>query len=381
MANRYWVGGSGTWNTTNITNWSSTSGGSGGDSVPTAGDNVYFDDSSYATDLLVITVSGNVTCGEFRNTRTGTKVLKIVASSTDSISVWGNGVSTGGAGRADFTAAMCNFILEYPSTSDSDSVFLSGANPLNYIKVPHNKRARIAFTEGSGTISQLLIGDSCYVRFVNTSRVLSIIQERSSPSSYTTTQLHIGTFSGASTAKLYIDGGGKCLDGSVNIASNSTDSYLVWTGLGGSSTFNLPFGTVQKLVISPSVSGRTFTLDGTVPFSWNMTTVSTLLREPASPSFTVAFQPTSNYSIGTFSLSGDVSTTIYIRSSVDKVRSKVTKTGGGLVETDYVDVRDMQPYPDDTWISYNSVNGGNNWQWYFDNFNKPTSNLFFGSHV
>ena len=60
MADRYWVGGNGTWNSTNTANWSSTSGGSGGASVPTAGDNVYFDDSSYAADLLVVTVSGNV---------------------------------------------------------------------------------------------------------------------------------------------------------------------------------------------------------------------------------------------------------------------------------------------------------------------------------
>lgn len=31
MANRYWVGGSGTWNASNTTNWSTASGGAGGD--------------------------------------------------------------------------------------------------------------------------------------------------------------------------------------------------------------------------------------------------------------------------------------------------------------------------------------------------------------
>lgn len=42
MAARYWVGGTGTWNSTNTTNWSTTSGGAGGASVPTGADNVFF---------------------------------------------------------------------------------------------------------------------------------------------------------------------------------------------------------------------------------------------------------------------------------------------------------------------------------------------------
>lgn len=46
MANRYWVGGSGTWDTTNTANWSATSGGAGGASVPTASDNAFFDANS-----------------------------------------------------------------------------------------------------------------------------------------------------------------------------------------------------------------------------------------------------------------------------------------------------------------------------------------------
>ena len=43
MADRYWVGGSGAWNTSNTTNWSATSGGAGGASAPTLADNVFID--------------------------------------------------------------------------------------------------------------------------------------------------------------------------------------------------------------------------------------------------------------------------------------------------------------------------------------------------
>jgi len=41
MADRYWVGGTGTWGNSQTTNWSATSGGTAGASVPTASDNVY----------------------------------------------------------------------------------------------------------------------------------------------------------------------------------------------------------------------------------------------------------------------------------------------------------------------------------------------------
>jgi len=46
MPNRFWVGGTGSWNGTNLTNWSATSGGAGGASIPTAADDVYFDANS-----------------------------------------------------------------------------------------------------------------------------------------------------------------------------------------------------------------------------------------------------------------------------------------------------------------------------------------------
>lgn len=62
MANRYWVGGSGTWNSTNTTNWSATSGGAGGASVPTSADAVFFDTSSSAASYAVTCVGGQAIC-------------------------------------------------------------------------------------------------------------------------------------------------------------------------------------------------------------------------------------------------------------------------------------------------------------------------------
>jgi fibronectin-binding autotransporter adhesin len=61
MADRYWVGGTGSWNST--AKWSTTSGGASGASVPTATDNAIFDANSAAAHYTV-TVTDNATCAD-----------------------------------------------------------------------------------------------------------------------------------------------------------------------------------------------------------------------------------------------------------------------------------------------------------------------------
>ncbi len=58
MSDRYWVGGTGTWNTTSTTNWSATSGGGSGASVPTVADSVFFDQAGTYT----VTMTGGLAC-------------------------------------------------------------------------------------------------------------------------------------------------------------------------------------------------------------------------------------------------------------------------------------------------------------------------------
>lgn len=54
MANRFWVGGSGTWDNASTTNWSATTGGAGGASAPTAVDDVFFDANSGTAAIVTI---------------------------------------------------------------------------------------------------------------------------------------------------------------------------------------------------------------------------------------------------------------------------------------------------------------------------------------
>jgi len=83
MANKYWRGGSGTWNTTNLTNWSNTSNGPSVTStahLPNSGDNVFFDQPGTYTVSLS---GGSATCLNF-NVSAGT--ITFASSGTLAIS-------------------------------------------------------------------------------------------------------------------------------------------------------------------------------------------------------------------------------------------------------------------------------------------------------
>lgn len=74
MADRYWVGGTATWDATAGTKWSTTSGGAGGAAVPTAADDVFFNAASGAVTCTVSgsRVCGVLTCTGFTGTLSGT---------------------------------------------------------------------------------------------------------------------------------------------------------------------------------------------------------------------------------------------------------------------------------------------------------------------
>ena len=80
---RYWVGGTGTWDTTTTTNWSQTSGGVGGAKVPTANDSVFFDQSATYT----VTMTGALTC---YNITTSAGTVTFATGTTPTLAVSGS---------------------------------------------------------------------------------------------------------------------------------------------------------------------------------------------------------------------------------------------------------------------------------------------------
>jgi len=91
MADRYWVGGTGNWDTTSTTNWSATSGGTGGASVPTLNDDVYLDANS---GVGTITTTASVSCKSFycnnKNTGKYSGTLVLGTAAFQSFNSYGN---------------------------------------------------------------------------------------------------------------------------------------------------------------------------------------------------------------------------------------------------------------------------------------------------
>lgn len=106
MADRYWVGGTGTWDGTNTANWSTSSGGATGASVPTATDNVFFDaNSNVGTGAFTVTMATTPrVCNDF------------TASGLDGVmTLAGTGIGLTVSGSLTFQAT--NFSATYTGTT------------------------------------------------------------------------------------------------------------------------------------------------------------------------------------------------------------------------------------------------------------------------
>lgn len=88
MPDRYWVGGTGSWDGTAGTKWAATSGGPGGASVPTTADDVFFDANSNTGSPITVTIAaGNtgarsINCTGFTRTITGSAAITVAGSVT-----------------------------------------------------------------------------------------------------------------------------------------------------------------------------------------------------------------------------------------------------------------------------------------------------------
>jgi fibronectin-binding autotransporter adhesin len=85
MADRFWVGGTATWDLTAGTKWATTSGGAGGAGTPTTSDDVFFDAASGAVTCTISSLNfgaKSINCTGFTGTLTGTGTITVAGSIT-----------------------------------------------------------------------------------------------------------------------------------------------------------------------------------------------------------------------------------------------------------------------------------------------------------
>lgn len=132
MADRYWVGGSGTWDATTTTNWSATSGGAGGASAPTSADNVIFDaNSNTGTSAFTVTVTGTsvapASCLNFSTGGAGGAldgVMTIATAIANTIDVYGS--LTFPVTNLAFSQSGASSIFRFRSTTTGNTVTTNG---------------------------------------------------------------------------------------------------------------------------------------------------------------------------------------------------------------------------------------------------------------
>jgi hypothetical protein len=165
---RYWVGGTGTWNTSSTTNWAATSGGSGGMFVPTAFDNAFFDSNSGSG---TVTLTGAILAGSinaigssftFGGTGTPTISGNLTLSNT---TVWN---ATGAITFNANTTVNTNGVVV-----NSANIILSTANTLT-LSGNLTLGASNNFTHSNGTVNlnnSILTANSFNTSTANTRRI------------------------------------------------------------------------------------------------------------------------------------------------------------------------------------------------------------------
>lgn len=427
MANRYWVGGSGTWDTTSTANWSATSGGAGGASAPTAADAVFFNSSSGGG---TCTIGENVSCLTMRyDTYTGT-----FAFGTNKISVTGNAATVMLGGTGYSVSGTPRVELTYSGSTGTRTVSTSSVSEANALDI-----YVVAGTDTVLTGSSQHVGTLDFTGFSGTFTSATRTVYRSYILSSTMTVSAFGglTFVGTSGSHT-IDFGGITFDGPVTIngAGGSwtlaRDTALVstraltltngtlnagnknvtvgtfalgsgtktltmgsgtWTVLGASWNANtnstgLTLNANTSTITMTSASAKTFSGGG---FTWNILNQGgagalTIAQSNTFANITNTVQPATitltagtTQTVSAFGVSGTAGNLITLNSSSAGVQATLSDASG-TVNVSYVSIKDIAATGGAGWDAYTSngnVDAGNNSGWVFDPAPSDVSVEFF----
>ena len=335
MADRYWVGGPGTWNTTTTTNWSATSGGSGGAAVPTNTDSVFFDQAMTYT----VTCTGNLACLDFISAAAGkvtfatgtTPTFNISGSmSLSSETVWSS------TGKITFNATTTGKTITTNGVTFSSAVEFNG--------VGGEWTLGSAFTSGAFTLAAgNFVANNFAVTFPNFISTSASVRGLDLGNSLVTVTLG-GTstiWNVTNTANLSVTG--------TSTISCTASTGKVFSGGSGVAYYNIDQGGAGYLQIAGTA------IFNDIQNSY-VATGETSIRIQGSP-----------ITVANFTATGAEGKAFRLSSSSGGTTKILTKTGGGIVSVDYMSIQDINATGTSaTWYAgANSVDQGNNTGWIF----------------
>lgn len=429
MANKYWVGGTGTWDASSTTHWSDTSGGAAGAVAPTSADDVFFNSLSNATAYSVTTGTGAV-CKSIRVEGPATGAVTF-ANSAVSLQIYGSFYTA----LSGVTWSLNSGAFQFKSTSTGNTITTNGNTFLNSVTLDGvggswilqdnytitNTARNVTLTNGTLDLNNNTL--SCGLFSSNNSNTRSIAFGTGNITltgsgttiwglatltgfSYTGTPIVNCAYAGATGTRIVSNGGTAGATESNTVSFNitaGTDTFAFsassfyknvnFTGFAGTLTNavrtiygDFTFGSGMTLTAGSSTttfastSGtKTITTNGlTVDFplafngiggTWSF---ADALIQGSTRAFTITngtvkLKAGATSTVGAFATSG--SNQKYLQSTTAGSQATLSQASG-TVTVSYLTIKDIAATGGATWnayVDYNNVDQGDNTGWDFSN--------------
>lgn len=316
MANRYWVGGTGTWDSVNVLNWSLTSGGVGGATVPGAADAAIFNESSGGG---LVTIGENVTV----LTCTFSAFTGSVDNNNKIINIQGNAA----------TVYSHNTTISF-SNNPTVNLNYSGATGTRTVS------GRVGVSEANAVSVNITAGSD----IVNLSSSISVYKN-----------VNFTGFSGT------VSTGNRRYYGNLTYVAGLT----LTSGSFGTHFFSATSGTQTITMAGKSPDGP-FTFDGVGgTYAFTDALVIPVGRALTFSAGTLKFKNGTTNSFGSFATTGSTQKTL--QSSLDGSQA-ILSQASGTVNTTYLTIQDINATGGATWNALyenQNIDAGGNTGWNF----------------
>lgn len=362
MANRFWVGGSGTWNATSTANWAATSGGASGASAPTNVDNVTFDSNSGTS--ATVTVES-----------TAVSLSTTVNKSDITLTLNGSPTLCTAAGTLTFTAgtlSLNSYTLTVGTFSSSNSNARTIAFGTGNITLTGNNKTIWTTATATGlVIAGTPIVNSTYsgstgIRTL-TPNFTGGTEANAISYSITAGSDTVTINSGVSVKTLNFTGfSGTLSNNSRTVYGDFTVSAEMIIAAGANSTAFAATSGTQTI----TTNGKTFDFPLTVNAPGATVTFADAITQGSTRNFifaagTLNFKNAVTSTVGNFLTSG--TNRKYLQSTLAGSQATLSQASG-TVNTSYLTITDISATGGATWNAFysnNNVDAGNNTGWNF----------------
>ena len=322
MANYFWVGGNGTWDNATNTNWAIVSGGAGAQGIPTAADNVTFDNLSNAT-AYVVTLGASPSCLTATIGNPASGVVTLTPSATRTISVNGSLSIASGVVLNDASFGI-NF--NFQSTTTGQTITTNNAT--------------LAFDTSTLTFSGLggawQFQDNITLSGANSSITLSGGALDLNGKTFSSAAFQI---TGTNTKSL-----------TMGAASVTVSNSIGWSVSGVTGTsINAGTSTITCSGSTPGLAGGGFAYNNIVATSWASAGITLVINISSANNITIANTSTAFGCAITFPISCTISGTLSIQAAAIAARffvssgtlattTTITAAAVTLVDVDFQDI-------------------------------------------